>query len=150
VHTRGAAVIAAVVVVVAPAALAACGSSSKPLSKAEYIAKADVICQQTTKRFVDATKGLRHPSPAQVVDATRTKLVPLLQSQDKDLAKLDPPVADKAAVRKFLADLQAATDDIAKNTAAFVQARGVSRLATAASTEAGAYGFKVCAKTGPS
>jgi hypothetical protein len=135
---------------VALAVLAACGSSSKPLSKADYIAKADKICQTTTERIVAATKDLKHPSPEQVVDATKTKLVPLYNQQDHDLAQLEPPVADKAALHKFLTDLQAVTADIAQNTKAFVQAHGVSPRATAASTEAHAYGFKVCAKIGSS
>ena len=148
-HMYRAAMIAAAVAV-ALAVFAACGSSSKPLSKADYIAKADNVCQQTTEQIVAATKDLRHPSPAQVVDATKTRIVPLLQRQDKDLAKLEPPVADQAAVHKFLTDLQAVTDEIANDTKAFVQARGVSQLATAASTEAHTYGFKVCAKTGSS
>ena len=135
---------------VALAALTACGSSAKPLSKADFIAKADAICQKYVGLSAQSTKDLKHPSPAQVMDAIRTRLFPLLQQQDKDLAKLEPPVADRAAVTKFLADLKAATADMGANTQAFVEAHGVTKLFAAASLDAHNYGLKVCASTGRS
>jgi hypothetical protein len=49
-----------------------------------------------------------------------------------------------------LVQMKAVTSDIDKNTAAFVKARGVSSLATAAGIEATEIGFKVCAKVGTS
>jgi len=138
--TRG--VSAALVLV----ALAACGSSSNGLSKADYISRADAICQKYNGLAAQATASLTNPTPAQVVTAVRTKLVPLFERQNEDLAKLKPPAADRATVQRFVADLTAATADIGRHTQAFVDAHGATPLATKAATEAQGYGFKVCAK----
>ena len=147
---RGAAPRAAVLVALACAlvVLAGCGSSAKPLSKADFIAKADGICQKYTTLSAESTKDLKNPSPDQVIQAIRTRLLPLFEQQDKDLAKLHPPTADKAVVAKFLKDLAAATQDMGINTKAFVAAHGLSQLFAKASLEARNYGLKVCAKTG--
>jgi hypothetical protein len=128
--------------------LAACGSSGKPKSsaKTDFIAQADAICSSYNDLASKATNNLKHPNQRQMITAIQKRLVPLFQRQDDELAQLHPPAADRATVSQFIADLKAATNDVAVHPEAFVAAHGATPLARKAADEAAAYGFAVCAR----
>jgi hypothetical protein len=124
----------------------ACGSSSKKsVTKDDFIAQADGICQNYGDLAGRASKNLRHPGPRQIA-VIQDRLVPLLQRRDDELAQLTPPAADRETVAKFIADLKAATDDVLLNPAGYAAAHGATPLLRKAADEAAAYGFSVCAR----
>lgn len=143
---RGAAVAAVVLFVLL--ALTACSSSGKNASseKADFIAQADAVCSRYNDLATKATKNLKHPGPRQMVAAIQNRLVPIFQRQDAELAQLRPPKADQETVAKFVAELKAATTDVAQHPEAFVSAHGATPLARKAANDAAAYGFAVCAR----
>jgi len=128
--------------------LAACGSSGKSASseKSDFIAQADAVCSRYNDLATKATKNLKHPNQRQMISAIQNRLVPIFQRQDAELAQLHPPQADEATFAKFIADLKAATTDVAQYPEAFVAAHGATPLARKAADEAAAYGFAVCAR----
>jgi hypothetical protein len=139
---------AAALVLVCGVAVAACGSSAheKSTAKDDFIAQADSICRTYNDLASNATKNLKHPGPRPAVAAVQRRLVPLFQRQNDELARLKPPVADRATIAQFIADLKAATDDVAVDPEEFVAAHGATPLARKAAAEAAAYGFAVCAR----
>jgi hypothetical protein len=139
---------AALVLVMFGAFGAACGAGTheKSTAKADFIAQADGICSTYNDLAGKATKNLKHPGPRQAIAAVQNRLVPLFQRQNDELARLTPPAADRATVARFIADLKAATDDVALDPEAFVAAHGATPLARKAAAEAAAYGFAVCAR----
>lgn len=129
----------------AVALFAACGSSYKGLSKADFISQADAICTKYNGLSVKATSGLKNPTDAQLLAAIQAKVVPLLPKLQAELRALKPPKADRATVKQFLAALQQSSTYFAQNTAAIVKTKGVNPYSGPAQQDSSAYGFKVCA-----
>jgi hypothetical protein len=113
-------------------------------AKDNFIAHADAICSTYNDLALKATKNLRHPGARQAIATIQHRLVPLYERRDAELAQLEPPGADRAAVAQIVADLKAVTDDIALDPAAYVADHGATAPARKAAAEAAAYGFAVC------
>jgi ABC-type lipoprotein release transport system permease subunit len=126
---------------------AGCGSSSNDssstsnLTKAEFIAKADAICQQGNQEINQAAHqafGNQKPTAAAVQQFAIQTALPNTQSQVDKIKALGAPSGDEDQVNKILATVQA---DIDKAKAA-----GNLQSSTFADGNALAkqYGLKVC------
>src|SRR4051794_15555552 len=93
----------AVVLAVLVAVLAGCGgSSSKSLSKSEYVARADAIC----KVVDDKNKAIGSPQSTAEVKSAADQLVPVMRDAMTKLRALPaPPDAIKADVTAVYAYL---------------------------------------------
>ncbi|HTK14817.1 MAG TPA: hypothetical protein VL769_00375 [Acidimicrobiia bacterium] len=130
-------------------ALAACGSSPyKGLTKAEFLRRSNESCTHPTK---DAL-AVRDLFKVQLLPDRKAKLylekiLPLFDSEVDRIAKLKPPKADRARVKKIL---DQARDD-AKKFAADLKDDPVAALSPKvhpfqkSSDLATAYGLKICA-----
>jgi hypothetical protein len=137
---------AAVAVLAAGAIATGCGSSdddtsTASLTKAEWIAKADAICQQGNQEINQAAKqqfGNQKPTAAEVQQFATGTALPNTQSQVDQIKALGAPSGDEDQVNKILDTVQA---DIDKAKAA-----GDIENSTFADGNALAkqYGLKVC------
>jgi hypothetical protein len=141
------AAVAPVLVVCALLAGACTTSYKKSTTKADFIAQADDICRTYDNRASKATQNLKHPGVGRRIAMVQDRLLPLLERRNTELARLTPPAADKATIARFLADLNAETNEVGLDPAGFVAAHDTSPLAQKAVAEAAAYGFEVCGRT---
>lgn len=88
-----------------------CGKSSKPLTRAELIAKADIIC----KRIDDKLKSSNNTIKSQQ-DIARIvpKLASFEQSALAELSKLEPPASLANDWKTIIAGAQTLADNTAK------------------------------------
>ena len=96
---------------IAALVLAACGSSYKGLSKAEFVKQADAICvanQAETEKLAKAVGD--NPTVAEVKDVYADQLMPAFEDQVDELRALKPPEADRETISKMLDDLSAGID----------------------------------------
>jgi hypothetical protein len=100
--------------------VAACGSDAEPLSKPEFIAQANAICQASfdeTEPMFEALFGDEDFDPddpaneeavyvlfAEAMD----EIEPILDQQLDDIRALEPPAADKELIESIIADQDAA------------------------------------------
>lgn len=86
-----------------------CGGSPKPLTRAQLLARADVICQRVSKKLssvtIKAQKDLIHVLP-QIAGYEQQSLA--------DLSKLVPPASLANDWKAIVADAQTIADDTAK------------------------------------
>lgn len=133
-------------------ALGACGSSSKPLSKAALIAKADAIC-----RAANVSIGnVKVPTKSEQLPSFLTSLRSLAQDTADKLGALKAPAALKKSFEAYRT-AQAQTAVVAgqmlesikrKEATKFDAARvRLDTLTTQARTAALSIGFQVCAST---
>lgn len=130
--------------------LAGCGGDDpKPLSKAEYVKQADVICTDTKAKQAK----LGQPSSAKDIVALTDKTKPIIQDEIKRLRALQAPdeLKDTASDAYALLDKQlplldrlnaAAKANDVKKLQSIVQ--GASGLSAQATGKAKALGLKVC------
>jgi hypothetical protein len=91
-------------------------SASAPLTKQEYIAKAENVCLQAGKaasgRFQALQKSNEDLNEAQLMPrASEEVLVPSMEEIADELQSLGPPAGDERQVDAFLTALQQAIDD---------------------------------------
>jgi hypothetical protein len=122
---------------------------TKPLTKAEYIARADAACEAATKR-IDAAgtklqgsaKKPRKLTQAQIRAFLTQSTVPSYERMLSELRNLTPPTRDRPTIDSFVAELSTAIDALKSNPDTY------AKLATNpfgnANTQAKAYGMKVC------
>ncbi len=137
----------ALTAVLALGAIAAgCGSSSddsstSDLTKAEWIAKADAICQQGNQEIDQAARqqfGNQKPTAAEVQQFATGTALPNTQKQVDQIKALGAPSGDEDQVNKILDTVQAdidkakASGDIENST--FADGNALARQ----------YGLKVC------
>jgi hypothetical protein len=104
------------------------------LSKPAFVTAADKICGASNKKVeAAALKAFAslgpddQPSPAHL-KAFAVKAVPLLLAQVKDLRKLSPPKADKAAIKKLFDGVEAAANKVGKDPQLILDENLFSRL----------------------
>jgi hypothetical protein len=122
------------------------GSSGSGPTKAEYIAKADAICQAGDDAINTASKSLgSSPTEAEVTTFLTGTLLPNIEGQLKDLRALEPPKDDKDTINAIYDALEA---DVAKAKAdpATLNVAGSKSPFADANAKAQAYGMKVCGK----
>jgi hypothetical protein len=86
-----------------------CGSSSKPLTRAELTAKANAICQTVTAKL--ASKPVKSQ---QDIARIAPELASFEQSALADLTKLVPPVELENDWKQFITGAQTLADNTAK------------------------------------
>lgn len=89
-----------------------CGSSPKPLTRAQLVARADAICRQVTAKLETVNKGRAVSTPQQIARAA-AGASGFEQSALDELGKLTPPAALEADWKRFVAGAQSLADDTA-------------------------------------
>lgn len=146
---RRARIVGAVVVVVL---VGACSSDSGRLTKAQYIAKADRICQAANQK----TAALAPPSSTdpQALARFLSKSGQIIADAVAKLQNLEPPKADEQKINKLVNGLQKSASYFpplikavkAQDTQAIQRVAAQLRQASLQGAEiAQTYGFHVCA-----
>jgi len=107
-RTRIAALATSALAAVAPAA--GCGSSPKPLTRAQLTSRADAICRAVKAKIEAANKGGSANTPQQLERLT-AKISRFEQAALVELAKLVPPQALEADWKRFVAGAQTLAED---------------------------------------
>lgn len=90
-------------------AVGGCGSSSKPLTRAELTAKANAICRSVSGKL--ATKSV---NSVQDVARTAPQLAAVEQGALTELSKLVPPTSMESEWKTFIAGAQMLAENTAK------------------------------------
>jgi hypothetical protein len=101
--------LAAAALVAATVAASGCGSSSKPLTRAELTAKADTICKSVTAKLASKTVKTQ-----QDIARVATELAGFEQSALAELSKLVPPAELESDWKQFVAGAQTLAENTAK------------------------------------
>jgi hypothetical protein len=122
----------------AAAALAiGCGSSPKPLTRAQLTARANAICREVKTRLEAATKGQSANTPQQFARLA-SKVAGFEEKALADLTKLVPPPALEADWKRFVAGAQTLAEDtsqLSEYAAAKKTAAAKRLIASAESTQ---------------
>ena len=134
--------------VVMAAFVSGCGSSSKPLTKAEFLRRANASCATGSKDSQNLRKQLpANPTPAQIAKLDLEKTLPLFNRELDKIAALKPPTADRDRVEKIIeqarADAKAFAQALRENPEQAL-APGVNPFAKS-NFAAKLYGLKICA-----
>jgi hypothetical protein len=134
---------------VAALTLAACGSSYKGLSKAEFVRQAVAICTKSDAKIAKIASIGNSPTIKQVKDSYAKQLLPLLNDEVDQLRALKPPKADREQVLKIFDDLSKGLDQASAEINALKSIKELGSLATppalkAANAEAKAYRLGTC------
>ena len=89
--------------------VSACGSDDK-LSKSDYLAKGNAICQKVNDEIGAASEGFptdRPPTQDEFTKFTSETLIPKIGKEIDDLDKLNPPSELKDEVDKLIASARA-------------------------------------------
>lgn len=112
-----------------------CGASSKPLTRAQLIAKADAICKRVTTRL--QASGANHANTPAQLERLAKSLATYEQSAFDELGALVPPAALEADWKRFVAGAQTLAEsttklsqDLATKARAKIQALITSAEAT--------------------
>jgi predicted small secreted protein len=148
----------ALIAAVAMAALllAGCGgggedsSSGKSISKEDFIAKADAICEKGTKRLqaaifaaVKKPQNLTKVSEADQIKIVKTAMVPNVSREVKELRALGIPDGDDEKVDAMIGALEEGVETAEQDPQAVTNSSDV--VFGIASRIAGEYGLTACA-----
>jgi hypothetical protein len=127
--------------VLALAAIAAgCGSGgSDPLTKAEFIEKADAICTQARNRIKKESAAVT--KEAQGAEVSEKIVLPNVQIQAEELRDLEPPEADEDQIEAMLDRLEAGVEKGRQEPESLLSA---DSPLIKANEMAEKYGLKVC------
>ena len=135
-------------VVVTAAFASGCGGSDKPLTKAEFLRRANASCANGSKDSQNLRKQLpANPTPAQIAKLDLEKTLPLFNRELDKIAALKPPTADRDRVEKIIKQARADAETFAKGlreNPAKALAPGVNPFAKS-NFAAKLYGLKICA-----
>jgi len=129
-----------------------CGSSPKPLTRAQLTDRANAICRSVKAKLEAASKGQSASTPQQIERLT-TKVSGFEQSALAQLSELVPPATLEAEWKRFVVGAQALAEDTAQlgeYMAANNKAAAKKLIASAESTQrqmaavAKRSGFKDC------
>jgi outer membrane murein-binding lipoprotein Lpp len=99
------------VVALAVTIVAGCGGGGgKRLSRTEFAAKADAIC----RKYSRLSQAVANPTSLAELSAAVKKLTPLLDQSLGELRKLNPPKNEQATVDRWLGEVEAIRNDLAK------------------------------------
>jgi hypothetical protein len=125
-------------------------ASTAPISKAEFIKKADAICTEGGKRtqakFAAFAKENKisegeELTTAQWEGAGTEVIVPALERQAEEVRQLGIPVGDEAQIEGFLEGVEEAVEKIEEDPKL---AKSAPKLLADAHQAIKGYGFKVC------
>jgi hypothetical protein len=123
--------------------VAGCGDGDDDtLSKSEFIAKADAICEKGNKEIEAAPSpaGGDRPSQQALEQFATDTLIPNIQKQVNDIRALEPPEEDESQVDAILNSAQTSIDELKADPSkitdedSFAEANKLARD----------YGLKVC------
>jgi soluble cytochrome b562 len=100
---------AAIVLAAIAIASAGCGSSAKPLTRAQLTAKADVICKSVTAKLASKTIKTKRD-----IARVAPELASFEQTALTELSKLVPPAALANDWKQFVAGAQTLAESISK------------------------------------
>ncbi len=99
---------------------AACGEDG--VSKAEYQAKAKVVCEKGNQALTDASNAVFSKVPAgqklsdpEVENFVRQTVIPTVRDQVKELRALPPPKGKKGQVEEIYTALEKGLDELEKS-----------------------------------
>jgi|GEM_PF-1330486 len=125
--------------------------SGEPLTKAQFIKRANTICAKTKQRQSTALGAyLKQDEGALSADRkSQEKLilavaVPPFQQQVEELAALSPPEGDEAEVERIISGFEEALQATEENPDTLIRGRGEF---AEAEKLAAAYGMKACSRT---
>jgi outer membrane murein-binding lipoprotein Lpp len=130
------------------ASLVACASSSdKGVTKAEFLREANANCTRTDKDAVAVRREFKAAStPALQAKLLLEKVLPRFNRQLDEIAKLEPPKADRARVKVIIELARRESKDFANvleaDPVAALPLR--TQLFTRSSSAAKEYGLKIC------
>lgn len=101
--------LAALALIAATLGAGGCGKSAKPLTRAQLIAKADVVCRRINHKLSSVTIKSQ-----QDIARVAPKLAAYEQEALSDLAKLVPPTALANDWKEIVAGAQTLADNVAK------------------------------------
>ena len=119
------------------------GGETGALTKQEFIAQADAICQRDSEEIAQA--GSEIESQADVDEFVSKTLIPKLQDEIDSLGDLGVPEGDDAQVEAILDAAQQGLDEI-KADPSLAQSQATNPL-NEASALAQDYGLKVCGQS---
>jgi hypothetical protein len=138
--------------VLAAVVIAGCGGSNgSRLTREEYAAKADAVCQ----RYKQKSDALSSPTTLPGLATVADRLLPLLHGARGELRSLRPPTDEEATANAWLDDFDVIIADVQKirDTAKAGDRAGVGAAATRAQTHnahadelARQLGMTVCSK----
>jgi soluble cytochrome b562 len=102
----------AIALVAATVVAAGCGSSSKPLTRAELTAKADTICKKVTVKLQTATK--KGVSTVQQIAHLAPELASFEETALVELGKLIPPAELESDWKTFISGAQTLAENTSK------------------------------------
>jgi hypothetical protein len=113
-----------------------------PITKAEFVAKANAICIKGDVRTEKAGSSLgNNPTEAEAAVAVPAKFVPAVQAQINELKALSVPPGEAAAVTNMLVLAQGDLNKVKSNPRLAFETKTFADFATVAH----AYGLKACA-----
>lgn len=130
--------------------LAGCGGGDdEGLSKADYVAQADAICQKaddaSSKELTAASQKLgENPTPEQQAEVVTSVLLPSIETQLKDLKALGRPKGEEDAADALYESLGNAVEKGKSDPSALISASGGESPFADANAKAKALGLKVC------
>ncbi|MDX2380667.1 MAG: hypothetical protein QNM02_13020 [Acidimicrobiia bacterium] len=105
---------------------AACGDDPEPLSKPQFVAQANAICQTTNDQLVPIFENVwaieddvdpTDPANELLIfarwDEAMDEVVPIVDEQLDDLRELSPPAEDEDLIETLFADQESAIADFA-------------------------------------
>lgn len=122
-----------------------------PLTKAEFIARADEICLATVKRIrsgagrirAEGAKSRKLPPTDQIAKFLKGTSLPAYDAMVDELRDLTPPKRDEKAIDAFIGSLAGAIDTAKADPARYAEASARDPFDDA-NARAGQYGMKVC------
>lgn len=140
------AILAALAVAVAAFAVAGCGddsddtdtASGDPLSKEEFIAQADEICETGDAQIEQEALELGTNADADTL--VTTVIVPGTRTQVEQIRALVPPEGDEETINEFLDTFDRGLDELENDPSILVKAKTIAEARQIAT----AYGFNSC------
>jgi hypothetical protein len=126
-------------------------AATTPLSKAEYIKRANAICRQTRAKLTaegakfrtTATKTATLPPPEKIREFVTKVSIPGYERMLVALRALTPPQRDKRTIVAFVVSLSNAIDTVKADIPKYAQADAVDPFDDA-NARAVSYGMKDC------
>ena len=149
---RTAALAAAAGLAVSASACGGGGGGSQGISKADYLAKAKLVCQAGNRQLKSATDDVlakippgQKMSDAQINDFVHRTVIPTIKDQIKQLRALPAPKGEKDHVEQIYDALDQGLQQLDKDPAKLTNGSNVFADADALANR---YGISVCATSG--
>ena len=136
----------------AASAVACGGGGAKGITKADYLARAKLVCQKGNRDLKSASDDVMAKVPpgskltdAQITDFVRNTVIPTIRDQVKKLRAIPPPKGEKGHVEEIYKELDKGLNQLEKDPKKLTDGTNVF---ASADTLAQKYGISVCSTTG--